>query len=767
MRADIAVRVLAALSVAIIPWTAWTSGPVSQIVHADRESSAGAAAQSMKSSTGVPSLQLQPNSGFPGATIAVSGAGYADNEQVVLKLYCASATCTSQTVLGTATTDSNGGFSALNVTIPVGAAVGTHVVGGIGQSAGDFASADVHVLAPASATPTATATNTATTTATNTTTATATATNTVTSKVPSLQLQPNSGFPGATIAVSGAGYADNEQVVLKLYCASATCTSQTVLGTATTDSNGGFSALNVTIPVGAAAGAHTVGGIGQAAGDFASAALQVLAPATIADWPEFHADASRSGSQSSDTLLTAANATTLVPLTGAGFAATGMVADSPSVYQGVVYYAANTLVGSSSRISTLYAVDAATGSVDWSEPFPDCGTSSSTSWVISSPAVTTGMVNGVNTPELFVGWGDDLSAFKSTGCMYDFNAKTGGLIWTYPLAMPPLSSPAIMSTDNGPVVVVGTDGDTLEGFSVAYTGPLGGTGPHLWTYNDTNDPPPAGYAQYCKPTGEKCGDAVWGSPAEGLVLVNGEAHHYAYFPIGASYTNEVGHVDAVDLDLLSSGHPALAWSFWTPRPTLNDDFGTVLVLNDSNGLAERVFSGMMSGDMFSLDPATGRMIFDFQTLNNQPQTIAKIVSTGALVTVNGVTELVFGEGHSMAEGYTGKDFGYVFAIDALSTAPAGTLLWRTPDFLTEVISSPAIANQGTDAVAFLTIKGKLYAIDAATGAVLANYPILGGGYGSDTSPAIYGGRVFVTVGNLFGNPQGAGGFGGFRCALCS
>jgi hypothetical protein len=58
-------------------------------------------------------------------------------------------------------------------------------------------------------------------------------------------------------------------------------------------------------------------------------------------------------------------------------------------------------------------------------------------------------------------------------------------------------------------------------------------------------------------------------------------------------------------------------------------------------------------------------------------------------------------------------------------------------------------------------------MNAATGAILAKYPILGGGYGTETTPAIYGGRVFVTVGNLFGNPQGVGGMSGFRCATCS
>ena len=85
-----------------------------------------------------PALTLSPSSGPAGTHVAASGLGYFANEPVVLKLYCASSSCTSTTVLGSTTTNGGGAFS-LSVTIPATTAVGGHEVGAIGQSSGTFA----------------------------------------------------------------------------------------------------------------------------------------------------------------------------------------------------------------------------------------------------------------------------------------------------------------------------------------------------------------------------------------------------------------------------------------------------------------------------------------------------------------------------------------------------------------------------------------------------------------------------------------------------
>ncbi|MEO8971537.1 MAG: PQQ-binding-like beta-propeller repeat protein, partial [Ktedonobacteraceae bacterium] len=420
--------------------------------------------------------------------------------------------------------------------------------------------------------------------------------------------------------------------------------------------------------------------------------------------------------------------------------------------------------------STMYAVTVATGQVLWSVPFPACGTMPQQSFVLSSPAVTTGYINALGTTatEVFIGRGSRNQG--GIGCLYDFNGATGALIWNYVTPGTDYASPAIMSTDNGPIVVTGDNSDYVHAFSVNYAGVLGGTGVQLWDYNTRYDPPPPGHAQYCQKNEELCGDAVWSSPAEAKVMVNGTVHHYAYFGVGAE-ANTVGRVDAIDMDAPSTAAhsgPTLAWAFWDPNPLFNDDFGTVLALNDTNGFGIRVYSGMNNGHMFGLDPATGAMFFDFDTTAQLGGIKSVIHSTGSLLVINGVTELIFGSGSS-----TG---GYIWAIDALSTASGGTFLWKSQDFGGEMMASPAVVNQGANAVIYTMgsvrlgtpTVGDLLAIDPSSGAVLADYPVYNHAYGADSSPAVYGNMVFVTEGdNIYNNPEpGKGGLAAVQCPGC-
>jgi hypothetical protein len=125
------------------------------------------------------------------------------------------------------------------------------------------------------------------------------------------------------------------------------------------------------------------------------------------DWPELHGDAARDSDLPSDTLLSKTNANALSLVPGFSYPSLGSMESTPAVYQGVVYDPAMTSTGSgktTTYISTMYAFDATSGAILWSETFPPCPKVRNSEWVLSSPAATTGMVNGVATPEVFVGW---------------------------------------------------------------------------------------------------------------------------------------------------------------------------------------------------------------------------------------------------------------------------------------------------------------------------------------------------------------------------
>jgi hypothetical protein len=500
---------------------------------------------------------------------------------------------------------------------------------------------------------------------------------------------------------------------------------------------------------------------------------------SIADWPEFGANVSRDGNQGSDTQLSKANANALVPVSGSAyFTVTGEAMSSPSIYQGILYYAANTTVtsgGTTQRVSTMYAVDTTNGQVLWSKPFPVCANITKSDYVFSTPAVTMGLVNGVATTEVFSGWGD-----VSRGCVYDFDGLTGNVIWTYATGLPTNSSPGIMSSKNGNIVVIGDNGNQVRAFSVNYNGTIGGHGKQLWRFTNANDPPPPNVAQYCQVPGESCGDAVFGSPAEGLVMVNGTPHHYIYIPVGSSFTNRAGRLDAIDIDTMVNGSPKLAWAFWDPNPSADNDFATATVLTDGNGFATRVFTGMHTGHMFGLDAVTGQLCFDFSTSAHVGNVQTFIHSTGALVTINGTTELIFGSGCNPSRDYkscAGGNGGHVFAIDALSTASAGTELWQSSNYGGDIVSSPAVVNQGANAVVYImgpwypnntVSRGDLLAFDPVNGNVLADYPIFNHAYGSVASPAVYGSHIFVTEGYSIYTwpPPPGGGLAAFQCTGC-
>jgi outer membrane protein assembly factor BamB len=516
----------------------------------------------------------------------------------------------------------------------------------------------------------------------------------------------------------------------------------------------------------------------QAAPARSAEAPPVATPAPQ-DWPEFLGNASRSGLQITSTLLSAATAGSLVPVTGPGFGQLGAVISSPAVYQGIVYYASDEQVVTTTNgvsvtahIGLMLAVST-TGQVVWTRRFPVCGTSNAPQFTLSSPAVGLGRINGVSTPQVFIGWGE------ATGCVYDFNALTGALIWEYPLPDPVMGSPALMPTNSGPLVVVGANDDTLHAFSLNYTGPMSGSATQVWQYNDQQDPPPPGYAQYCDPE-EVCGDSIWGSVSEGIVMVNGARHHYAFFPIGASPTHTVGRLDAVDMDNIVNGSPTLAWAFWDPHVQPDNDFSLVQTLTDRNGNALRVFTAQHYGHMYSLDPATGHLVFDFNAAAALGEPLSMLNGSGAFANVNGTYAYIFGTGCSVSTWQlscgTTTSYGSIVAINAMTTTASGALLWSSPNLGGELNSSPAAINLGANAVIFALgpysasspYRGDLLALNPATGALLADYPVNGHAWGTIGSLAVYGNKIFVPEGyGIIDDTYGQlGALVAFTCAGC-
>jgi hypothetical protein len=157
------------------------------------------------------------------------------------------------------------------------------------------------------------------------------------------------------------------------------------------------------------------------------------------NWPEFHGDAARDSDQPGETLLNKSDVTVLTQVPGFSYNNLGSMESFPDVYQGIVYVTGMTQTVSGTKttdVSTMYAINAVTGAIVWSETFLLCATLHTSEWVLSSPATTSGMVNGVLTPEVFVGWGSPDGGGKY-GCLYDFSGLTEQLICRFP--WPPTS----------------------------------------------------------------------------------------------------------------------------------------------------------------------------------------------------------------------------------------------------------------------------------------------------------------------------------------
>jgi len=146
-------------------------------------------------------------------------------------------------------------------------------------------------------------------------------------------------------------------------------------------------------------------------------------------WPQFRFDASHSGSNPLETVLSPAN---VGSLTRKWSVTTPHGAtSSPAVGLGVVYEGGSGLVDGAVR-GEVYALNTATGQVIWNTVTDGP--------VISSPAVANGVV--------YIGGGYDVK-------VYALNATTGQVLWTVTTSGNVISSPAVA---NGVVYVTSEDG---------------------------------------------------------------------------------------------------------------------------------------------------------------------------------------------------------------------------------------------------------------------------------------------------------------------
>lgn len=261
-------------------------------------------------------------------------------------------------------------------------------------------------------------------------------------------------------------------------------------------------------------------------------------------------------------------------------------------------------------------------------------------------------------------------------------------------------------------------------------------------------------------------------------MVNGVTHHYAYFGLGSGTPGGVGRIDAIDLDSIVNGSPVAVWQAWDPQPQNDNDISGISVLTDSNGMALRVFASVTTGHIYGVDAVTGSLYFTFD-VSTLLGIGSEIHSNTAIATINGTAEIVFASGCFATVGGSCQNsalHGYIWAIDAQSTDPNGTLLWKSMNFGSDIVSTPVIINQDNNAVIFAlgtwkggtAPRGDLLALDPTNGNLLADYSVFNRAYGAISSPAIYGNRIYRGEGytSFHNSHPGVGGLAVYQCTGC-
>lgn len=178
-----------------------------------------------------PSAAVTPNTLAAGGQVAISGAGFAANEQISVAL---SGTASP---LATLTADGNGVVSSSPVTIPVTAPLGAQTLTLTGARSQRNASAAITLTAPAAAT---------------------------------LAVTPGAVTQGGLVTVSGSGFAPNEAVSIGVSGLNAPLT------TLTATAQGQLPPTGVTIPFTLSLGAQTLQATGASSGRTAMTGITVV-----------------------------------------------------------------------------------------------------------------------------------------------------------------------------------------------------------------------------------------------------------------------------------------------------------------------------------------------------------------------------------------------------------------------------------------------------------------------------------------------------------
>jgi polyvinyl alcohol dehydrogenase (cytochrome) len=436
----------------------------------------------------------------------------------------------------------------------------------------------------------------------------------------------------------------------------------------------------------------------------------------------------------------------------------GDVLDTPAVSNGVLYLTDH---GSSARPSTLWAVNASTGSVIWSHSVASyTGLSGDTSR--STPTVSRGLLILGDVPPLNATAGTWLIAV---------NATNGSLVWKTHLDPHPAAVTTSSPVVYGSTVIVGVSSQeetlalkpgypccTFRGSVVALNA---STGHVLWkTYmTPSNGGKAGGYS----------GAAVWGSTP-----VVDASNSLVYIGTGNNYTAPAGvcttpgatgcaapasndYADSIVALSLVRGaviwvHPTLTADVATDAciglaacgPDL--DFGCGANLYPApeahGGQRQLLGIGQKSGVYYALDPSTGQTVWQAKV---GPGTQLGGIEFGSATDGNRV---YVAESDFTDVPYTANGKTITGGSWAALNAATGAIEWRRPDpqgaadpgFMSVangVVYAPSSAGSGSN----------MYALNAATGAIDWSYAsggsVLGGA-------AIANGTVYWGSGYTFG-----------------
>jgi len=365
---------------------------------------------------------------------------------------------------------------------------------------------------------------------------------------PSVRLSRDSGPPTSRVRVSGTGFGAHRAVDIYF--------DTTDKAQVTTNGNGAFSGIPVTVPASAVPGTHHITAVQRHSSRRAQARFLVNT-----NWDQFRHTPSHTGVNRYENVLSPSN------VAGLGldwrFRTRGIVNSSPSVVNGVVY------IGSDDR--NLYALNAATGAKLWRF--------AAGNYVFSSPAVARGVVY----------------ACDGSGICFALNAATGAKLWSFDtFGQGVQASPTVTG---GVVYITSGDSNALYALNAA-------TGAKKWMVGlPTNSTPTVanGVVYVCAGTG----DCLALNAATGAKKwrFNTGSRFGSSSPAVANGVVYVGTDDGT-MYALNAATGAKKWSFNT---------GSLIVSSSPAVANGAVYIGLHDGGVDALNAATGALLWSSPT----------------------------------------------------------------------------------------------------------------------------------------------------------